>query len=360
GESIALEELPPSNLVFLLDVSGSMSSYNKLPLLKEAFGLLVEQLTEQDRVAIVTYSSVVNLKLPSTSGDNKDIIMQAINSLNAGGSTAGEAGIQLAYETALENFIELGNNRVILATDGDFNVGISDDDALVEFIETKRDDGVYLTVLGFGTGNLKGSKMEKLADNGNGNYAYIDNINEAEKTLVNEIGGTLLTIAKDVKVQVEFNPEQVNSYRLIGYENRLLNDEDFDDDLKDAGDMGAGHSVTALYEINPAADSGIAPTDPNMITLSIRYKEPDQLTSQTLELSVFDTGTTLDEASDNFLFSSAAAQFGLLLRDSEYKGKASTDNVLELAGSSLGEDVEGYRQEFVQLVEIYAGLAGEM
>lgn len=353
GEHIEVGDLPPSNLVFLLDVSGSMSATNKLPLLKQAFGMLVEQLTEDDRIAIVTYSSTARLALPSTTGDNHDAIMSVIYDLTAGGSTAGAGGIQMAYDVALENFREDGNNRVILATDGDFNVGISDDDALIEFIESNRDDGVFLTVLGFGVGNLKASKMEKLADHGNGNFAYIDNLSEAEKVLVSEIGA-FVTIAKDVKIQVEFNPELVDTYRLLGYENRLLQDQDYDNDSTDAGDMGAGHSVTALYEYLPV--EGSFPSGSSLLTFGIRYKRPDQATSLELTYIVQNDVTPIAQVSDNFVFSAAVAQFGLLLRNSLYKGSSSPDNVLLLAQSSTGSDVEGYRREFIELVHKYIQL----
>ncbi len=292
GLDVPKEELPDSNMVFLLDVSGSMNEPNKLPLVKRGFKLLVEQMSERDSVAIVVYAGAAGLVLPPTNGDSKAAIMDAIENLEAGGSTAGGEGIELAYQVAGENFIEGGNNRVILATDGDFNVGLSSDGELVRLIEEKRDEGIFLSILGFGTGNLKDSKMEQLADNGNGNYAYLDSIREANKVLVSEMAGTLLTIAKDVKIQIEFNPAKVKAYRLIGYENRLLAKEDFADDTKDAGELGAGTAVTFLYEIIPVgADEALRPTPElkyqesevsdeaqqsnELLTLKLRYKQPD-------------------------------------------------------------------------------------
>lgn len=368
GKQVELENLPNTNLIFLLDVSGSMESPDKLPLLKSSFHMLLDQLGEKDRIAVVTYAGNAGLVLPSTSCDNKDQILEAINNLEAGGSTAGGEGIELAYKIAEENLIKGGNNRIILATDGDFNVGVSSDAELVRLIEDKRDNGVYLSVLGFGTGNIKDSKMEKLADNGNGNYYYIDNLFEAKKVLVSEIGGTLLTIAKDVKIQLEFNPAKVKEYRLIGYENRMLESEDFEDDKKDAGELGAGHSVTAIYEIvenngentsndktnykyvstqiNPDAYNSV-----DLATLRFRYKNPDDTTSNLIEETVLDRHLPADSASMNFNFSAAVAEFALLLRDSKYKGTANYDQVVELAMKSKGEDPEGYRSEFIRLVK---------
>lgn len=369
GKRMEQEELPPSNLVFLIDVSGSMRSPRKLPLLKNAFRLLVNQLNPEDKVAIVVYAGSSGLVLPSTLATEKDSILSAINSLRAGGSTAGAEGIQLAYKIAQENYREEGNNRVILATDGDFNVGISSDAELTRLIEEKRNNGVFLTTLGFGTGNLKDTKMEKLADKGNGNYAYIDNILEAKKVLVNEIGSTLLTIAKDVKIQVEFNPSEVQAYRLIGYVNRLLDKEDFNDDTKDAGELGAGHSVTALYEIIPAgieADVEIPDIDSlkyqsvqknpekqfadELLNVKLRYKKPDEdesiLLSQALKSQDMD-----EKLSEDLMFSSAVAGFGMLLRDSEYKGSCSYNMVLDMSKAAKGEDENGYRSEFIRLVE---------
>jgi Ca-activated chloride channel family protein len=367
GQQVDKEALPDSNLVFLFDVSGSMNDPNKLPLLKQGFRLLVEQLTERDRVSIVVYAGAAGLVLPSTSGAEKATILEAIDRLEAGGSTAGGAGIQLAYGQAQENYIPGGNNRVILATDGDFNVGASSDSELVRMIEQKREEGVFLSILGFGTGNYKDSKMEQLSNKGNGNYAYIDTIREAKKVLVSEMAGTLLTIAKDVKIQIEFNPAKVKAYRLIGYENRLLAKEDFTDDTKDAGELGAGHTVTALYEIIPAAaDEQLRPTpelkyqesamstqaDSNeLLTVKFRYKQPDGSQSIEIVSPLVDEAVALEETSDNFKFSAAVAEFGLLLRDSSFKGDATYDQVLVLAQTSLGQDAEGYRGEFVDLVE---------
>ncbi|HRV95825.1 MAG TPA: VWA domain-containing protein [Anaerolineae bacterium] len=367
GQQVDKEALPDSNLVFLLDVSGSMNDANKLPLLKQGFRLLVDQLTERDRVSIVVYAGAAGLVLPSTSGADQAAILAAIDRLEAGGSTAGGAGIQLAYNQAQENFIPGGNNRIILATDGDFNVGASSDSELVRMIEQKRDAGIFLTILGFGTGNYKDAKMEQLADKGNGNYAYIDTIREAKKVLVSEMAGTLLTIAKDVKIQIEFNPAKVKAYRLVGYENRLLAKEDFVDDTKDAGELGAGHTVTALYEIIPAsADEKVRPTaelkyqestlsnqaqGDELLTVKFRYKRPDGNQSIEMVSPLMDSATPLSDTSTNFRFSAAVAEFGLLLRDSTYKGDAGYEQVLELAQGSLGPDVEGYRTEFVNLVE---------
>jgi Ca-activated chloride channel family protein len=369
GERIAQQDLPPSNLVFLMDVSGSMQSRNKLPLLKKAFRLLVDQLQPEDRVAIVVYAGSSGLVLPSTPAAEKDSILSSISELRAGGSTAGAEGIKLAYEVAAENFMEDANNRVILATDGDFNVGTSSDSELVNLIKEKRDKGIFLSVLGFGSGNYKGSKMEKIADNGNGNYSYIDNILEAKKVLVSEIGSTLLTIAKDVKIQVEFNPAQVQAYRLIGYENRLLNKEDFNDDTKDAGELGAGHSVTALYEIVPAGvkpDSAFSSVDSlkyqkvqsepdnsysdELLTVKLRYKKPDG--DNSILLSEVITENNFEEKlSPNLMFSSAVAGFGMLLRDSQFKGSATYDTIMDMAKESKGADENGYRAEFLRLVE---------
>ena len=368
GRRVPKEELPNSNLVFLLDVSGSMNDPNKLPLVKQGFKLMVDQMVESDRIAIVVYAGAAGLVLPPTSGANKAIILEAIDNLEAGGSTAGGEGIQLAYQIAQENFIPGGNNRVILATDGDFNVGPSSDSELVRMIEEKRENGIFLTVLGFGSGNYKDSKMEQLADKGNGNYAYIDNIREAKKVLVSEMAGTLLTIAKDVKIQVEFNPAKVKAYRLIGYENRLLAKEDFNDDTKDAGELGAGHSVTALYEIIPAgADEALRPTPElkyqesnlspdaeltnELLTVKFRYKQPDGAESMLMIHPVLDEALALDQTSNNFRFSAAVAEFGMLLRDSQFKGDATFTDVTELAKGSKGDDEAGYRAEFIRMVE---------
>ncbi|MEZ5425218.1 MAG: VWA domain-containing protein [Pyrinomonadaceae bacterium] len=366
GKNVSLDNLPPSNLVFLLDVSGSMNDPNKLPLLKQSFGILLDQLSAKDRVAIVVYAGSSGLVLPSTPADRKEEILRALNSLQAGGSTNGGQGIQLAYRTAQENFISQGNNRVILATDGDFNVGLSSDQALVNLIEQKRQSGIYLSVLGFGRGNLNDSMMEKLADKGNGNYAYIDSQTEAQKALGSQIAGTLYTIAKDVKIQVEFNPAKVAGYRLIGYENRLLADRDFNDDKKDAGEIGSGHSVTALYEIvpagqkieNPGVDdlkySKYEPTGTKfsneLMTVKLRYKEPKEDTSRLLSIGVLDNQNPIENASENLRFASAVAQFGMLLRDSAYKGNSSFEKILNLAQSSRGSDLKNYRGDFVEMV----------
>ncbi|MBD3240560.1 MAG: DUF3520 domain-containing protein [Chitinivibrionales bacterium] len=364
GVDIDTDELPPSNLVFLLDVSGSMNAANKLPLLKSAMKMLVNRLDKDDRVAIVVYAGAAGLVLPSTSGADKSTIIDALNRLNAGGSTAGGAGIKLAYEVAREHYLAKGNNRVILCTDGDFNVGASSDAAMVRLIEEKRKDGVFLTVLGFGTGNYKDSKMEQLADKGNGNYAYIDNLLEAKKVLVTEMGATLVTIAKDVKIQVEFNPAAVEAYRLIGYENRALKNEDFNDDTKDAGELGAGHSVTALYEIVPAGTQsdrggGVDPLkyqtravkklSDELLTVKFRYKAADGDTSRLIVQALADEPR--DELSENFRFSAAVAGFGMLLRESAHGGSLTWDQVLEMARDARGRDREGYRAEFVRLVE---------
>jgi Ca-activated chloride channel family protein len=362
-------DLPPTNLVFLIDVSGSMEMPNKLPLVKDSLGLLVNQLRAQDRVAIVVYAGNAGLVLPSTSGGNKGAILSAINGLEAGGSTAGGAGIKLAYRIAKENFIDGGNNRVILATDGDFNVGASSDGELEQLIEEKRKDRIFLTVLGFGMGNLKDSKMELLADKGNGNYAYIDDLSEARKTLVHEMGGTLFTVAKDVKLQIEFNPAKVLAYRLIGYENRLLRKEDFHDDTKDAGELGAGHSVTALYElVPPDGDQALAQVDPlkyqttavapsaksspELLTLKLRYKAPDSDTSKLMTETVGDQTGPFATATDNLRFAASVAELGMLLRNSPHKGTASFGQVREIAQQALGRDFEGYRHDFLSMISM--------
>ncbi|MCC6242232.1 MAG: VWA domain-containing protein, partial [Gemmatimonadaceae bacterium] len=374
---IDIGKLPPSNLVFLIDVSGSMNSPDKLPLVKESLRLLVEQLREQDRVAIVVYAGAAGLVLPSTSGDEKSRIMEAIDRLEAGGSTAGGAGLELAYKTAREHFERGGNNRVILATDGDFNVGPSSDAAMERLIESKRAEGTYLTILGYGTGNYQDAKIQKLARVGNGNAAYVDDIAEAKKVLVKEMGGTLVTVANDVKLQVEFNPARVASYRLIGYEDRILRDEDFRDDKKDAGDMGAGHSVTALYEVVPVGVRGTVKareSDPlryavepgdgttraaegdELLHVSLRYKKPGESSSR-LITKALRSRDLQERVSDDLRFAASVASFGMLLRDSEYKGTATAGSVLTLARGAMGEDDDGYRAEFVQLVERWRGMA---
>jgi Ca-activated chloride channel family protein len=368
GQELEMEQRPSSNLVFLLDVSGSMQPANKLPLLKNAMRLLVDRLGEKDRVAIVVYAGASGLVLPSTSSDQKGEILAALENLRAGGSTNGGSGIRLAYQTAVSNFITGGVNRVILATDGDFNVGTTNQGDLTRLIEDNARSGVFLTVLGFGMGNYKDSTLEKLADMGNGNYAYIDTINEARKVLVDEINSTLVTIAKDVKIQVEFNPIQVSAYRLIGYENRLLRQEDFNDDTKDAGEIGAGHTVTALYEIVPAGKGlqipGVDPlkyqtpmgaTDVaqsgELLTLKLRYKQPDGETSRLLEFPVRDGDKAYSQASQDFKFAAAVASFGMILRQSPYQGNGTLAAVLELAQEGKGSDPHGYREEFLELVK---------
>lgn len=367
GKEIKMDKSIPNNLTFLIDVSGSMNSEHKLPLLKSGLRLLVEQMREQDNIAIVVYAGAAGLVLPPTSGSDKKTILETLDKLSAGGSTAGGAGIALAYKTAKDNFMKHGNNRVILATDGDFNVGVSSEGDLVRIIEKERESGVYLTVLGFGTGNYKDNKMEQLADKGNGNYAYIDNILEAKKVLVKEMGGTLLTIAKDVKLQIEFNPMKVKGYRLVGYENRLLNNEDFNDDKKDAGELGSGHTVTAIYEIIPAgSDETVgsidalkyqktpaitAPYSAEIMTIKFRYKEPKDTISKLLTHIVHDNKKEFANTSDNCRFACSVAEFGMLLRDSKFKGYSNFKELMELAKKSKGNDEDGYRAEFVKLVE---------
>lgn len=364
GKNIPQEDMPPGNLVFLIDVSGSMDEPNKLPLLKTAFKLLVKQLREEDSVAIVVYAGAAGVVLEPTPGSDKQKIMKAIDALTAGGSTAGGEGLKLAYKLAKKQFNPDGNNRVILATDGDFNVGMSSEGELTRLIEEQRRDGIFLSVLGFGMGNIKDNKMELLADKGNGNYAYIDNALEAKKVMVGQMAGTLYTIAKDVKLQVEFNPAQVKYYRLIGYENRVLEDRDFNDDNKDAGDMGAGHSVTAFYEIIPAGSGENAgSTDPlryqqavvipsdELLQVKIRYKKPTEDSSMLFSKSL-NSKETYGVLSDNFRFAAAVAEYAMLLRGSEFKGQASYRHVLEAAKSANSPDPEGYRAEFIRLVEM--------
>jgi Ca-activated chloride channel family protein len=367
GERMQHSEIPASNLVFLLDVSGSMNEANKLPLVKQAIRLLVNQLRPQDRVAMVVYAGSSGLVLPSTSGSRKEVILGALDRLQAGGSTAGAAGLKLAYEVAEENFISDGNNRIILATDGDFNVGPSSNAEMERMIETYRDKGIFISVTGFGMGNYKDDKMEIIADKGNGNYNYIDNLMEAKKVFVNEFGSTLYTIAKDVKIQIEFNPAYVKDYRLVGYENRLLNAEDFENDKKDAGEMGAGHSVTALYEIVPANREGetgrqlkyqktevqpSASETRELATIQFRYKKPDGTRSILMEKTVSSAVVPNAGTSDNFRFSAAVAGFGMLLRNSEFKGTLNYENVIEMARNARGRDADGYRAEFIRLAEL--------
>ncbi|HSU27736.1 MAG TPA: von Willebrand factor type A domain-containing protein, partial [Chitinophagaceae bacterium] len=375
GKKISTEKLPASNIVFLIDVSGSMDDPMKLPLVKSSMKMLVDQLREQDRVAMVVYAGAAGLVLSPTSGSEKTKIKDAIDRLGAGGSTAGGEGIKLAYKTAKQHFIKGGNNRVILCTDGDFNVGASSDDEMETLIEKERESGVFLTVLGYGMGNYKDSKMQKLADKGNGNHAYIDGLSEAKKVLVNEFGGTLFTIAKDVKLQVEFNPLKVHGYRLIGYENRMLNKEDFNNDKKDAGDLGSGHTVTALYEVIPVGvkskflesvdklkyQSTIEPLSETsygdeIMTVKFRYKKPDEDISKLIEHPVVENHGILAATSDNFRFAASVAEFGMLLRNSEFKSKSNFENVLQLARKARGKDDEGYRAEFVRLVESASSL----
>jgi Ca-activated chloride channel family protein len=378
GKDIPLQNLPNANIVFLIDVSGSMEEPNKLPLVKASMNLLADQLRTDDKVAIVVYAGNAGLVLPATSGANKIAIKEAIDNLQAGGSTAGGEGIQLAYKVARENFIKGGNNRIILATDGDFNVGVSSDDELVSLIEKERKSGVFLSVLGYGMGNYKDSKMQQLADKGNGNHSYIDNINEARKVLVSEFGSTLFTIAKDVKIQIEFNPAKVQAYRLIGYENRALAAEDFNDDKKDAGELGAGHTVTALYEVIPVGVKSefIANVDDlkyqpaknvpatasggdELMTIKLRYKKPDGDVSKLIVHPVTDSHIALANTSDNFRFAAAVASFGMLLRNSEFKQNASFQQVIALANNAKGNDVNGYRSEFIALVKAAGSLTAK-
>jgi Ca-activated chloride channel family protein len=383
GRDIDRRERPAGNLVFLVDVSGSMGAADKLPLVKQGLAMLVEELTEGDSVAIVTYAGDAGLKLPATSGDQKAKILAAIDSLSAGGATHGSAGINLAYEQAAERFIRGGVNRVILATDGDLNVGVTGDEALVELIRQRAAGGTFLTVLGFGQGNLQDAKMEKLADNGNGVYAYIDGVREARKVLVEQLTGSTITIAKDVKIQVEFNPAQVASYRLIGYENRIMAARDFRDDRKDAGEIGAGHSVTAVYELELVGDTGRGPTaeeplkyqpaqakpapEPRVVnsetsrellTVKLRWKKPDGDESTLEETVLGERGGAFEQASGDLRFAAAVAAFGMILRDSAYKGDATLPLVARIAGGSLGRDAGGYRAEFLDLVRKAEALSG--
>lgn len=373
-KEIPTDKLPVSNLVFLIDVSGSMYGPQRLGLVQSSLKLLVNNLRDEDRVAIVVYSGSAGEKLPSTSGSDKQKIREAIDELTAGGSTAGGAGIKLAYKMAKQNFVKGGNNRIILCTDGDFNVGVSSDEGLEKLIEQERKSGVFLTVLGYGMGNYKDSKMQVLAEKGNGNHAYIDNLQEANRVLVNEFGATMHTVAKDVKLQIEFNPSQVQAYRLIGYESRLLKDEDFNNDAKDAGEMGAGHTVTAFYEVVPAGiksdftgkvdDLKYQKTKPapavtnnskELLTVKLRYKAPDGNTSKKIEQPLIDDKK--EKVSSDFRFASAVAMFGQLLRDSDFKGDATYDKVISLAKTSLDNDEKGYRREFIRLAETAEGLA---
>jgi Ca-activated chloride channel family protein len=367
GKEVEKSTIPPSNLVFLLDVSGSMNAANKLPLVKSAMRMLVDELRPQDKVSIVVYAGAAGLVLDATPGTNKKKILDALENLSAGGSTAGGEGLRLAYKVAGENLIEKGNNRIILATDGDFNVGISSDSEMEKIVSEEKQRGIFITVLGFGMGNYKDNKLEIISDKGNGNYAYIDNIQEARKIFIKEFGGTLYTIAKDVKIQIEFNPEKVKAYRLIGYENRLLNAEDFKDDKKDAGEMGSGHQVTALYEIIPiGVDTQIPEVDKlkyqqqkgsnsnhnnEMATLKCRYKEPDGNNSIADSLIIKESTNKQAGPTSNFKLATGIAQFGMLLRDSEYKGNSTIDNTVELVKQGRGNDEEGYAGELIRLIE---------
>ena len=373
AKEIPTEQLPASNLVFLIDVSGSMWGANRLDLVKSSLKLLVNNLRNKDKVAIVTYAGSAGVKLEATSGGDKQKIREAIDELTAGGSTAGGAGIHLAYQIAKKDFISDGNNRIILCSDGDFNVGVSSAEGLEQLIEKERKSGVHLTVLGYGMGNYKDKKIQVLAEKGNGNHAYIDNLQEANRVLVGEFGATLHTVAKDVKLQVEFNPSQVQAYRLIGYESRLLKDEDFNNDAKDAGDMGAGHTVTAFYEVIPAGVKNeyvgkvddlkyqkkekmtLKPTGSDeLLTVKLCYKAPDKDVSRKMELPFVDNKG--DSVSSDFRFASAVAMFGQLLRDSDFKGTADYDKVIKLAKQGLNNDERGYRREFIRLVEAAKGL----
>ena len=376
AKEIPTDDLPASNLVFLIDVSGSMWGANRLDLVKSSLKLLVNNLRDKDKVAIVTYSGSAGVKLESTSGSDKQKIREAIDELTAGGSTAGGAGIMLAYKIAKKNFISNGNNRIILCSDGDFNVGVSSAEGLEQLIERERKSGVFLTVLGYGMGNYKDKKIQVLAEKGNGNHAYIDNLQEANRVLVGEFGATLHTVAKDVKLQVEFNPAQVQAYRLVGYESRLLKDEDFNNDAKDAGDMGAGHTVTAFYEVIPVGGKNtyagkvdelkyqkkekvsVKPTGSDeLLTVKLRYKAPDKDVSRKIELPFVDNKG--NNVSSDFRFASAVAMFGQLLRDSDFKGEATYDKVISLAKQGLDHDDKGYRREFVRLVEAAKGIQQE-
>ena len=390
GKDVHVAERPATNVVFLIDVSGSMSSSDKLPLLKSGFKMMSRQLGENDRVSIVTYAGSAGVALAPTNGMQTATINSAIEHLSSGGSTHGSAGIKLAYELAQQNFIEGGVNRVMLATDGDLNVGVTSDDALVSLIKEKAAEGVFLTVLGFGSGNLKDAKLEKLADNGNGMYAYIDSTREARRVLVDQLSGSLVTIAKDVKIQVEFNPAEVKSYRLLGYENRMLETKDFDDDRKDAGEIGAGHTVTAIYQIEPTkaaarrpvslpagmkyqvqtdvkADAPVdgeedakdglskAAMSGELATVALRYKQPEASESQRLEVSIKNQPKRFEEASDDFRFAASVAGFGMYLRRSKHRGAIHAELLQRIASGAIGEDEAGYRSEFIDLIRKASG-----
>lgn len=368
GKQLDYDDLKACNLVFLVDCSGSMGNRNKLPLLKKSLKLLLNGLKDEDQIAIVAYAGAAGLVLPSTPATQKEKILGALDQLEAGGSTAGGAGIQLAYKVAKEALIKGGNNRVILATDGDFNVGTSSSSELIRLIEEKRKDDIYLTICGFGMGNYKDGRMEEISNAGNGNYFYIDNIKEAEKVFTKEMRANLFTIAKDVKIQIEFNPTKVKGYRLIGYENRVLANEDFDNDKKDAGELGAGHTVTALYEIIPAGSSETVPSTGNLkyqqtninkstansdelMTVKFRYKPPSSDKSKLIERVVLDQGIVLEETSNNFRFSAAVAGFGMILRQSKFIGKGNYEMMETLAKGAKGKDEEGYRAELITLID---------
>jgi len=377
ARDMASDNLPASNFVFLIDVSGSMYGATRLDLVKSSLKLLVNNLREKDRVAIVVYAGAAGEVLPSTTGADSQKIKEALDNLTAGGSTAGGAGIQLAYKIAKQNFIKGGNNRIILCTDGDFNVGVSSNGGLQSLIEEERKSGVFLSILGYGMGNYKDSKMQILAQAGNGNHAYIDNLQEANKVLVNEFGATMYTVAKDVKLQIEFNPARVQAYRLVGYETRLLNKEDFNDDTKDAGEMGAGHTVTAFYEVVPVGvnSNQIGSVDPlkyqdeddksgtlkrvtskhrDLLTVKLRYKQPDGNTSKKIEIPLIDNNR--NDVSEDFRFAASVAMFGQILKDSQFKGEGSFDKAIALAKTGFGNDQQGYRREFVRLMEATKGL----
>ena len=373
AKDVPNEQLPPANLVFLIDVSGSMQSANRLPLVKTSMKILLNSLRAKDRVAIVTYANNTNEVLQSTPASDKQIILDAIDKLYASGGTNGGDGIQRAYKMAEKNFAKDGNNRIVLCTDGDFNIGISSPQELENLIEAKRKTGIFLTVLGYGMGNYKDNRLQILSEKGNGNYAYIENIQEANKVLVNEFGGTMYTVAKDAKIQVEFNPAYVNAYRLVGYESRMLNKEDFNDDSKDAGDLGAGHTVTALYEIIPVGVDNhfggvdklkyqversidvvrnvfTASNNNELLTVKLRYKQPNSDTSERIEVPVL-TSEIDKQSSKDFQFAMSVAMFGQLLKESDFKGNATYQDVLKLAKAGIGKDEHGYQKEFIRLVE---------
>jgi Ca-activated chloride channel family protein len=371
GKDVDLSKAPPSNLVFLVDVSGSMNQANKLPLVKQSLNILLDQMRPDDKIAVVVYAGSSGLAVPPTNGRNKEQIRAAIDRLQAGGSTAGAAGIQLAYKTAVENYVKGGSNRVILCTDGDFNVGTSNTAELVSMVETQAKKDVYLTVLGFGMGNFKDSRMEEITNKGNGNYAYIDTIAEARKVLSEEMAGTLFTIAKDVKIQVEFNPSKVKAYRLIGYVNRNLRAEDFKDDAKDAGELGSGHTVTAIYEIMPVhSKEDIAELDdlkyqkknikesPELATVKLRYKMPDSDTSIPREFVVAAKARTAKECSSNFMFAAAVAGFGMLLSESDFTENLDLEKIRKLAATHMETKDAERRREFVSIVDKYARTKG--